>query len=124
MKADELLQRSRVGEVIGDGSAQINALLYHLDAALNGQEFAHQWYAVRWKRIHELIREKCPEHEDEACCVMANGTGSVMEPPRYDMIVNALRTDVALARSQLATVRKENKSLRRELSRERGETTN
>ncbi len=91
MKSEELIERARNGEVIGNGSAQINALLAAYDSLLNGQDWSHQWYAVRWKRLHELIKSDACHIEEESCNIMANGTATSMEPPKYDWILNTLR---------------------------------
>lgn len=50
-------------------------------------EFTHQWYAVRWKRLRDLIHDDARHIEDDACCIMANGTADSMEPPDYDRML-------------------------------------
>lgn len=51
------------------------------------KQFTHQWYAVRWERLRQLIKDEAPGIEDKACCVMANATAYHMEPPTYDQIL-------------------------------------
>lgn len=62
-------------------------------------EFAHEWYGCRWERLRALIRERAPEIEAAACCVMANGTADVDEPPTYAQQMNALRHENARLRA-------------------------
>lgn len=100
MKSKELIQRARDGEVVGDGSAQINALLAAYDSALNGQDYDHQWYAVRWKRLRELIESDAAHIFDGSCNIMANGTADPHEPPNYDMMLNGLRHEIEKMRLQ------------------------
>lgn len=63
-------------------------------------EFTHQWYAVRWQRLGDLIRDEAPQILDRACSVMANGTADTNDPPNYDEILNRLRYELTLAKSK------------------------
>jgi hypothetical protein len=56
-------------------------------------EFVQQWYAERWERLRDLIHDNALHIEDEACCIMANGTANVNEPPTYAQQMNLLRLE-------------------------------
>ncbi|TWU39114.1 hypothetical protein Q31b_41970 [Novipirellula aureliae] len=92
----ELVERARSGEVIGDGSRQMMELVYQLDCALNGQEYTHQWYGVRWKRLHDLLEAAdIPENlKEQACRIMAHGSADSEEPPSYDQQLNHMRQKI------------------------------
>ena len=47
-----------------------------------------EFYAVRWERLRQLIHDNACHIEDEACCIMANGTASPDEPPTYAQLIN------------------------------------
>ena len=54
--------------------------LERAEKAERRRDFIERWYGVRWARLRELF---CgTEIEEIACCIMANGTASVNEPPR------------------------------------------
>ena len=59
------------------------------------REWTERWYGVRWQRLRDLIHEKAPEIESEACCIIANGTAGAAtgtyEPPTYAQMLNHLR---------------------------------
>ncbi len=52
-------------------------------------DFTKQWYAVRIKRIRDLLRGT--ELWTEYNCIMANGVANSSEPPRYGQLMNILR---------------------------------
>ena len=58
-------------------------------------EFTQNWYSVRWQRLRDLIHDKAPQIEPEACCIIANGTTGAAtgeyEPPTYAQTLNQLR---------------------------------
>ena len=58
-------------------------------------DFTTQWYAVRIRRIRDLIEEKAPELNHELCAVLANETATSLEPPSYSQILNGLRHKIA-----------------------------
>jgi hypothetical protein len=53
-------------------------------------EHCHEWYAVRWERLRQLIHDDARHIEGEACAVMANGTTTPDDPPTYAQQMNAL----------------------------------
>ena len=64
------------------------------------QESTHQWYAVRWKRLRDLIHTDAPNIENDACCIMANGTADSQDPPTYAQILNNLRHQITKMKGQ------------------------
>jgi hypothetical protein len=64
------------------------------------------WYAVRWRRLRDLIHENALHIENEACSIMANGTATPNEPPSYAIILNARDAELTrLRRFELAMER-------------------
>ena len=67
------------------------------------REWTERWYGVRWQRLRDLIHEKAPEIEREACCIIANGTTGAAEPPTYAQMLNTLRYEVEKLKKQNAS---------------------
>lgn len=59
---------------------------------------AHEWYAVRWERLRQLIHDDARHIEDAAISVMANGTTDTMDPPTYAQQMASLRSEADLYR--------------------------
>lgn len=57
------------------------------DERRDAKQFCHEWYAERWERLRQLIRDEAPGIEGKACCILANGTADHMEPPTYAQIL-------------------------------------
>lgn len=87
--------------------------LAEIKKANDSKAFTYQWYAERWERLRELIHDNALHIEDEACCIMANGTASAGEPPTYAQQMNGLR-------HEFDVLRKENAALKAELAAARG----
>lgn len=68
-------------------------------------DFCRDWYAERWERLRQLIHDDARHIEDEACCVMANGTATPGEPPTYGQTVSVLRNTVASLEAENARLR-------------------
>lgn len=73
----------------------------------------HDWYAARWERLRKLIHDDARHIEDEACCIMANGTADVDEPPTYAQQLAAKDHLIAAARRDYQTALKDVENLRR-----------
>lgn len=98
------------GGCVYDGNSSMNAAaLFKPEdfepvdlAALERQlAFLEEWYAVRWKRLKQLVHEEAPAIEARACAIMANGTADSMEPHQYDQALAALRADAERCRKAL-----------------------
>lgn len=72
------------------------AVVRELDRLAWSREFCQGWYAERWERLRKLIRDKAPAIDDEACCVMANGTADADEVPTYAQLLS--RKDMEIGR--------------------------
>lgn len=92
MRKARLIEEAENGCVIGDGSRQIRYLCERA-------RYQTEWYAVRWKRLHQLVEESdIPEElKVKFSAVMANGTTDTMELPTYDHVVNGLNAAIAQA---------------------------
>ncbi|MBS1722786.1 MAG: hypothetical protein JSS66_07375 [Armatimonadetes bacterium] len=56
-----------------------------------------QWsYGQKWDRLRELLRGT--PYEEEACCVIANGTANVHERPTASQQMAALKYELMCAR--------------------------
>lgn len=68
-------------------------------------DFAHQWYAIRWKRLRQLIHEEAPEIEAKMCSIIANGTTSAAtggyEPPTYAQLLNQAKHRAEKAEAEI-----------------------
>lgn len=65
------------------------------DERMEAAQVCHEWYAVRWARLRDLIHDNALHIEDEACCIMANGTADPNEPPTYDQILSQKNHEIA-----------------------------
>lgn len=72
------------------------AVVRELDRLARSWGFCQDWYAERWERLRKLIRDKAPAIDDEACCVMANGTADAREVPTYGQLLG--RKDLEIER--------------------------
>lgn len=65
-------------------------------------EETEAWYAVRWERLRELLRDT--DLEEVACAIMANGSASFYEPPTYAQILYSLQHDRSQAQNHADTL--------------------
>lgn len=47
-------------------------------------DFVRDWYGTRFERLKQLFKNT--EHYTEVCCILANGTASVMEQPNWSLV--------------------------------------
>jgi len=85
MRKARLIEDAENDVVHGNGREQIRALCERA-------RFQSEWYSVRWKRLHEYLRDHADQDTFERSCnIMANGTADSMEPPTYGQILNVLQ---------------------------------
>lgn len=54
-------------------------------------EFRDSWYAVRFKRLREWVKDLPEKKRKEYFSIVANGTSNQFEPPTYAQIINILK---------------------------------
>lgn len=91
------------------GSVEVNIdkeLIEIIDKLREEVDHTRDWYAVRWRRLRDLIHENALHIESEACSIMANGTAAPKEPPSYAILLNARDAEITrLRRFELAMER-------------------
>lgn len=70
------------------------AVVRELGRLARSREFCQRWYAERWERLRRLIHDDARHIEDEACCVMANGTADVNETPTYAQLLSRKEMEI------------------------------
>ncbi len=91
------------------GSVEVRidkGLIDIIDKIRKEVDHTREWYAVRWRRLRDLIHENALHIENEACSIMANGTATPKEPPSYATLLNARDAEITrLRRFELAMER-------------------
>lgn len=67
--------------------------------------FSDEWYSTRLQRLRDMVEQDASHLIDKFCNIVANGTGSSMEPPTYAQQMNSLKhknARLAEQRDQLA----------------------
>lgn len=112
--------RQRLAETQAEGRLSLylfrctaEAVAARLDRLEQRLTHCHDWYAVRWERLRKLIHDDAGHIENEACCIMANGTADVDEAPTYAQQLAAKDHLIAAARRDYQTAMKDVENLRR-----------
>lgn len=72
-------------------------------------DFSQSWYAARWERLDQLVREEATEEfKSRWFNVMANGTADVHEPPTYAGLLNRHRFATEKAQEEVVALKKAN----------------
>lgn len=84
---------------LDDAETQGMTLEERLDRAISHRTHTYWWYGQRWDRLRELL--KGTDLEEQACCIMANGTATIFESPTASQQFHALEYDLTKSRHAL-----------------------